>query len=231
LRKVGGDARAGGRGPQHQQGALRRQHHGGGAVEGSRPRHRQFDRMRRHQRDGIALFRRHIFRQFQMDRAGAFFLCHTEGLAHHGRDHAGRDDLVGELGERTHRRHHIDDLEARLARGFDALLPGDQDQRHAAQQSIGRCRGEVEGAWPQCRDADAGLAGKPAIGCRHEGRRLFVTGEHQLDLRLAQRFDHVEIFLARHTEDAVVAFVLVGCHQELRTLSHAVALLKFGAAS
>ncbi len=43
---------------------------------------------------------------------------------------------------------------------------------------------------------------------RHESRRLLVTRQHKLDLRAAQRLDHVEIFFARHAEDLPHALVL-----------------------
>jgi hypothetical protein len=55
---------------------------------------------------------------------------------------------------------------------------------------------------------------------RHERSRLFVTGQDQLDLRIAQRLDNVEVFLARHTEDAVNPFVLQCRDQKVRALYH-----------
>ena len=58
------------------------------------------------------------------------------------------------------------------------------------------------------------------MGRRHEGGRLLVPRHHQLDARLAQRFDHVEIFLARHAEDPLDALVLERRHQQVRTLDH-----------
>jgi len=42
----------------------------------------------------------------------------------------------------------------------------------------------------------------------HERRRLLMAGEDELDLRLAQRFHHVEVFLAGNAEDALDPLVL-----------------------
>jgi len=57
--------------------------------------------------------------------------------------------------------------------------------------------------------------------CRHERRRLFVAGQHQLDLRVAERLDDVEIFLPGYTEDPVDAFMLQCRDQQVRALHHA----------
>jgi hypothetical protein len=89
-----------------------------------------------------------------------------------------------------------------------AFWPGDQDHRHGAEMGIGRPGREVERARSERRDADAGLAGQPAMRRGHEGRGLLVPRQDQLDLGGAQRLDDVEVFLARHTEDAVDALVL-----------------------
>ncbi|MCY1458820.1 hypothetical protein D9M71_762350 [compost metagenome] len=45
------------------------------------------------------------------------------------------------------------------------------------------------------------------MGGGHEGGRLFVAGEDQLDSGVAKRFQEVEVFLARNAEDAVHALV------------------------
>jgi hypothetical protein len=44
--------------------------------------------------------------------------------------------------------------------------------------------------------------------CRHERGRLLMTSEDELDPGVAKRLDDVEIFLARHSEDAVDALIL-----------------------
>jgi len=56
------------------------------------------------------------------------------------------------------------------------------------------------------------------MGRGHEGGGLLVAGQDQFDLRTAQGFDEVEIFLAGNTEDAVDAFVLQCCDKEIRSL-------------
>ena len=65
-----------------------------------------------------------------------------------------------------------------------------------------------------------GRAGQPPMGCGHEGRSLLVPRQDELDRRVAQRLDDVEIFLARNAEDAVDALVLQRRDQEIGTFSH-----------
>ena len=65
-----------------------------------------------------------------------------------------------------------------------------------------------------------GRAGEPPMRRRHERRGLLVAGQHQLDRRIAERLDDVEIFLARHAEDPVDAFILECRDEQIRTLDH-----------
>ena len=80
--------------------------------------------------------------------------------------------------------------------------------------------GEVERARPQGGDADAGFAGEATVRRRHEARSLLVAGNHQLDARVAQRLDHVEVLLAGNAEDALDAFVLERRDEKIRSLCH-----------
>ena len=75
----------------------------------------------------------------------------------------------------------VDDLEARLPRALDRLLAGDHHHRHGAEIGIGRAGGEIQRAGAERREADAGRAGEPSLGRRHEGRGLLVARQHQLD--------------------------------------------------
>jgi hypothetical protein len=83
----------------------------------------------------------------------------------------------------------------------DALLAGDQDHRHAAEQRVGSAGTEIECARPQRRQADPGLAGEPAIGCGHERGRLLVAGKDELDRRAPERFDAARFSSPRDAED------------------------------
>jgi hypothetical protein len=58
------------------------------------------------------------------------------------------------------------------------------------------------------------------VGRGHERRRLLVPGEHELDARVAQGLDDVEILLAGHAEDVLDAFVLQRCHQQVGSFGH-----------
>ncbi len=94
---------------------------------------------------------------------------------------SGRDDLARQLGQRLHRRHDVDDLEARLPRRQDPLLAGDHDHGHRAQQRVGGAGREIQRTGPERGDAHAGLAGEPAVGRGHERGGLLMTGQHQFD--------------------------------------------------
>ena len=65
-----------------------------------------------------------------------------------------------------------------------------------------------------------GPPGQPAVGRRHEGRRLLVPRQNELDARVAQRLDDVEILFAGHAENAVDALVLERRDQQIRTFGH-----------
>src|SRR5215218_6711297 len=86
--------------------------------------------------------------------------------------------------------------------------------------SIGRAGREVQGARAQGRDADPRPTRQPPVCGSHEGGRLLVAGEHELDRGCTERLDHVEVLLAGDAEDAVDALVLEGCNQKIRTLGH-----------
>ena len=143
-----------------------------------------------------------------MDGTGPLLLRDAERVAHQRRNHRRRDDLARELGQRPHRRHDVDDLEPRLPRRQDALLAGDHDHRHRAEQRVGRAGRQIQRARPERRDAYARLAGQPAVGRRHEGRGLLMTRDDEPDRRFADGFDDVEVFLAGNSEDSIDTLVL-----------------------
>ena len=80
---------------------------------------------------------------------------------------------------------------------------------------------------PERADADAGLAGQPPVGRREEGRGLLVARHDQLDLRVSERLDDVEVLLARHPEDLGDALVLQRRYQQVRALGHGLSFLLF----
>ena len=220
--EAGGRAWAAGRGAEHHERPLRLDDHRGRAVQGRRVGDRDIDRVRRHEPHRLGeLFPGDILRQLQMDRPGPLLLGDPERLAHDGRDRGGADDLARHLGERLHRRDHVDDLEPRLARGHDGLLAGDHDHRHGAEMGIGRAGREVQGPRSEGGDAHAGTPGEPPVRRRHEGRRLLVAGQDELDAGASERLDHIEVLLARNTENAVHALVLECCDQQVGSFHRA----------
>ena len=104
-------------------------------------------------------------------------------------------------------------MKFRLAAAHDAFLPCEHDHRHAAKQSIGcPCR-QVQGAWTEGGDTDAGLAGETAIGSGHEGRTLLMTSQNELDRGGSQTLDDIQVFFARNPKDAVDTFVFEGSNK------------------
>ena len=214
-------ARPRGRGAEHDQRTPGFEDHFGGTIERGMVSDGDFDRMRRHHRNRLGLLACNVLRKFQQHRSRPLLDGDPEGIAHQGRDRCGADDLPRHLGQRLEGGNNVNDLEAGLPAGHDALLPGDHHHRHGAEQRVGRAGSEVERAGPERRDANAGFAGEPAIGRGHERGALLVPGQHQLDRGSAQTLDHVEIFLAGNAEDAVDALVLQRGDNQVRTFGHA----------
>ena len=177
------------------------------------------DRVRRNERDVLPLLVGDILGQLQMHRPRPFLLRQPERLAHEGGDAGRAHDLARHLGQGRHGRNDVDDLEPRLLAAEDALLARDHDHRHRAQQGVGGAGRQIERARTQRREANPGLAGQPAMGRGHEGRRLFMACHHQPDRRTAQRFDDIEIFLSRNAEYLLYAFVLQ-CRDEQSSPVH-----------
>ena len=199
---------------QHDQRAIRANHQFSRAVERDAGRDRQIDRMRRDRRHVGRRCVGDVFRQFEMDRTRPFELRDAERFAHHRRNGRGADNLIGHLGQRRHGRDNVDHLKAGLLAAQNSLLPGDHHHRHGAEQRISRAGRQVERAGAERGYADAWSAGEAPVGRGHESRRLLVPGQDQPDLRASQRFDHVEIFLARNPEDLLHALILERGDQE-----------------
>jgi hypothetical protein len=220
FRQTGGQTRAAGSGAKHHQRAFRRQDHLGGTVERRRRCYRQLDRVRRHQRQVRRLLAGDVLGQFQVHRPGPLLHRHPERVAHEGWDRRRAHDLARRLGQGPHRRHHVDDLEARLPAAHDPLLTGDQDHRHGAEMRVGRAGHQVQRSGPERGNADPGAAGQPPVRRRHERSRLLVPREHEFDARIAQGLDNVEIFLPRDAENVLDALVFQRCHQQVGSLGH-----------
>ncbi|MND66376.1 hypothetical protein D3C80_577690 [compost metagenome] len=171
-------------------------------------------------RQCVGLLGGDVFRQLQVHGTRLLFFGQAEGFAHTGRDVVGRGELVGVLGDGVHHAAHVDDLETALLGLLDRLLAGDHHHRHATQVGIGAGGDQVGGARAEGRQADAGLAGQAAVGGSHEACRLLVTGQYQLDLRLAQGFEQVEVFLTGNAEHILDTFVFQALHNDIGGLGH-----------
>ena len=127
-------------------------------------------------------------------------------------------DLLRLLGQRTHRRHDIDDLEMRLRALANGLLAGDHDHRHAAEKPVGRTGDEVERAGTERGERNARSSGQPAIGGGQESGRLLMARHHELDGGAPKAFDDVEVLLPGHPEDSIDALVLQRGDEKIRSL-------------
>ncbi len=60
--------------------------------------------------------------------------------------------------------------------------------------------GSIGGAGPAGHHADAGLAGKLAVGGRHETGAAFIAAQHEIQraLGVVQRVEHRQITFTRH---------------------------------
>ncbi|MEY4583021.1 MAG: hypothetical protein RL701_7724 [Pseudomonadota bacterium] len=177
----------------------------GGFAQTVVARQRRHDLVRRHGLDFGHSLRRDVFGQFEMHGAGPLGLGDAEGVAHQGGNHRDADNLLTQLGQRAHHAYDVDHLELRLRRAQHGLLPRDHEHGHAAQlRKSGTCR-EIRGAGTECGQAHARSTGQSTIRRRHECSGLLVSCDDEVDRRLPQRFENVEVFLTRHRENALNA--------------------------
>ena len=220
LRQGVGQPRPVRRGAQHQQRPLGGEDHRCSPVERGGRRNGNVDRVGGHGGKLGHFFGGNVFRQLKMNRARPLLLRHPEGVAHERGDRRRADDLVGHLGQGRHGRNDVDDLEACLFSADDPLLAGDHHHRHGTEQGIGGASGQVQGARPERRQANARLARQSAIGRGHEGGRLFVPGQHELDFRLPQGLDDIEVLFPGNAEDPFNALVFQGSYQKIGAFRH-----------
>jgi hypothetical protein len=179
------ELRAARRGAQHDERPAGAHDHGCAALDGPCRRNRKLDDMWGNDvRSGFV--GRDILGQFEMHRARPLLPRDPEGVANQSRNALRGDDLRRQLGERSHGRDDVDDLETRLTAALDRLLARDHDHRHRAQMRVGRSRGQIERAGTERRQADAGASGEPPVGGRHEAGRLLMPRQHELDLGAPQ---------------------------------------------
>ena len=125
---------------------------------------------------------------------------------------------MGHLGQRPHRRYDVHHLKPRLLAAQDTFLTRDHHHRHRAELGKCRARRQIERARAKGRQTHSGLSGQPAMcGC-HESGCLFVASQHQLDARVTQRFDDVEILLPGDPEDLLDTLVLQRGDQQLSSI-------------
>jgi hypothetical protein len=171
--------------------------------------------MPRHRRQIGPRFGGDVLRKLEMDGSEPLLLRDAEGLPHHGGDRERARDLAGHLRQRSHSGDDVHHLEPSLFAAQHPLLAGDHHHRHGAEQRIGGAGGQVQGARPERREADAGPAGQAPVRRGHEGRGLLVARQHELDRGAPQRLDEVEVLLPGNPEDLSHPLVLERGDHEL----------------
>jgi len=90
---------------------------------------------------------------------------------------------------------------------FNRFLSRNHQDRHGPQLRIGCGRYKIGGTGSQRGQAHSHLTRQAAIGCGHESRTLFVSGQDELNAGFPQRFQKIQILLAGDTEDVFHAFI------------------------
>ena len=148
-----------------------------------------------------------------MHRAGALFFGKPDGLTNPRRDDVTANNLTGILGKGPHHVDDVHDLELALLASFDRLLSRNHHHGHGAELRVSGSGDEIGCARSEGGQADAGFSGKAPVGRGHESGSLFVASEDELDLRLPQGFEQIEIFLAGNSEDVLHALFFETAHK------------------
>ena len=218
IRQLPGKPRPARSRPEHDQGALRAANKIGRAIQGRAACDRNFDRVQLHWRNVVCLLRRNVFGQFDKHGSRPFLLRQPEGIAHDGRNGRRTDDLPCHFGQGRHSRDNVYNLETPLLARKNTFLAGDHDHRHGAEQSIGRTVGEVERARTERRQTHAGAACQSSLRGRHEGGRLLMPGDDELDAGSAQRFDDIEILFPGYPENPLDTLILQSADKQIGAL-------------
>ena len=102
-----------------------------------------------------------------------------------------------------------------LVQAFRRALADDRDHRCPVHVRIRDSGEQVGHPGSQRTEANAGLAGEPAVGIRHERRGLFVPAKHEVDFAVQQGDHEIGVFLAGNTVYPLHAFFLETAHHQI----------------
>ena len=139
--------------------------------------------------------------QLDQHRARLLGFRDLEGLAHDLGDVVRLVHRLRPLGDGPEHGDRVHVLVALLVEALGAGLADEADQRRSVHVGIGDTGHEVGRARAEGAEADAGLAREPAVNVGHEGGRLLVAAEDEVDVALHQRHHHVGVLLAGNAED------------------------------
>ena len=164
---------------------------------------------------GGDLHARDVARQVDVAGSRFFGLGIFEGNANDFIHGIGAHDLAAALRHRLEERRQVEELVRGEVHALRADLARDGHERCAVHVRIGYAGDEVRGAWAEGSEADASASRETAVDIGHEGRALLVAHGDELDGRVAQCLDDLQIFLARNAEDVLDAFAFQAFDQDL----------------
>ena len=144
---------------------------------------------------------RDVLRQLDQHRARLLGLGDLEGLAYDLGDVVRLVHRLRPLGDGAEHGDRVHVLVALLVEALGAGLADEADQRCAVHVGVGDAGHEIGGARAEGAEADARLARQPAIHVGHEGRRLLVPAQDEIDVAVHQRHHHVGVLFAGNAED------------------------------
>ena len=157
----------------------------------------------------VRRFLGYILWQLKQYGAGLFLFCDTKGFSDKGRDRVCVDNLFGHFANWCKQLNNVDYLKLALFGLFNGFLPCDHDKRKASKKTIG-CRScKICCTGSKRRKTYSSLAGKPAIGCRHEGCALFMPRQNKFDfLGFSKRLQKVQVFFPGNSKNILHPFIL-----------------------
>ena len=163
----------------------------------------------------------HVFRQRDDDRAGAAGGGDRKGAGDEFGNARGIVDLDHPFGDVAEEALVVDFLEGLALAGVAGDLADEQDHRNGILHGDVDAGRGVGGAGAARDEADAGLAGEPALAVGHHRGAAFLAADDGADLvGIVKRVEHGEIGFAGHAEDAVDAVGLQRLDDQLAAGFH-----------
>src|ERR1700738_1250836 len=159
-----------------------------------------------------------VLRKLKVNGAGPLRLRNAKCIADKGGNVGAIENLARGLGERSHHRDGIDNLEPSLPAVTNRLLAGNHQHRHSAERGEGSSGDQVGSTWTQSAETYAWFAGEPAISGRHETSGLFVSRNHQPYGRCPQGLEKIKVLFAGNSEHIFDPFIFKSPDEDIGAL-------------